>query len=295
MIKSRKDCAILLYANLLGEMMEVTSFDGLSINYSVHRASEFFLFFVHGVGGDLTAWDQERAFFEERGLSTVALDQRGHGLSGRPQHMSDYDLDLFARDIKAVLDEERIDRFILIGHSFGGMVCINFHKLFPNLAKAYILIDTSFKSPPNFTAFSRHPYLTHLLNFLLEHEKLRKKCFSHVAPGRFSRTKDLDLARIFSDIAHTTLKSWIFTYEHISSFQGLDIIKSITQPVLIIEGEEDSVIPPQYAQLMHSYIKSSELEIVPGANHIIVLNNIDVLEEDICKYLQNVRGFVGLP
>ena len=273
---------------------------GIKINYDISRvkACDSYLIFVHGAGGDLTAWKKERVFFHRKGISTIALDLRGHGKSEKPSFPADYNLKNFAKDVHCVLNKEKVINFILVGHCFGGVVTIMFHKLFPKLARSYILIDTTYKAPNRLRSFLKHhPFCIHLLNHILInkglHKKhLHKKHFSHANYKKFVGTEDLNFLRIYSDIIHTSFKSWIFTYEKLANFNGTKILKGIKKRVLIIEGEKDSIFDVLKAKKIHNLIKNSKLEIIPNANHIIVLNNPKILEKNIYQFINSIKGFI---
>lgn len=271
----------------------IRSFDNVKINYDIHRfsRSKEFLIFLHGVGGDLTVWKKERQFFHRQRIPTVAIDLRGHGLSDRPDSIVDYNLENFARDIYQVVKKEDIHNFVLVGHCFGGVVAINFHKLYPALAKAYVLVDTTYKAPKKMEkSFSDHPFLTSILNKILKHKKLQEKHFCHVNFDKFVGTGDWNVRRIFSDIVHTSLKSWLFTYENLANFDGVKILKNINKPVLIIEGEKDTIFDVLLAKKMKNLIKMSKLDIIPSANHIIVINNPEILEKEIFNFILSLRN-----
>jgi pimeloyl-ACP methyl ester carboxylesterase len=51
----------------------------------------------------------------------VTYDQRGHGASAAA---SDYCLDAFLADLQAVLDSMALERPLLVGHSFGGLLAV---------------------------------------------------------------------------------------------------------------------------------------------------------------------------
>lgn len=270
----------------------IKSFDDVKINYEIHRFSEGkeFLVFLHGMGGDLTAWKKERQFFHKQRISTVAIDLRGHGLSDRPGSIISYNLENFARDVYRVVKKENIRDFVIVGHCFGGVVTINFQKLYPTLAKAYVLVDTTYKTPQRMEkSFKDHPLFIYILNAILGHKKLQEKHFSHVNFDKFIGTGDWNLRRIFSDIMHTSFKSWLFTYENLAHFDGVEILKSINKPVLIIEGEKDTIFDVLSAEKMKNLIKASRLDIIPEANHIIVINNPDVLEKEILNFVSSIR------
>ncbi len=268
-------------------MRKIKSFDGAHINYSIKRLkSEQFLVFIHGAGGDLTAWNSEVNFFQDKGYSTLAIDLRGHGLSDRPSRLDDYHLDNFARDIKAVLDKEKVTDFVIIAHCFGGMVTMEFQKLYPNIAAKYILIDTTSKAPQRLKAVRLlgSPILP-IFNFLLQTRFLDRTNFNHVDFDKFIGTGDLNVERIYSDISHTTFRSWLFTYQHIAQFDGREALKNINVPVLIIHGEDDKVFGIHKAVEINGLVDKSILDIIPQANHIIVINNSDILSEKIYNFL----------
>jgi len=271
---------------------QLKSFDNVKINYDISRNSGNFVVFVHGAGGDLTAWKRERAFLHRKGISTLALDLRGHGKSERPNFQADYSLENFARDIHSIIRKEKISNFVIAGHCFGGMITIMFHKLFPRLAKSYILIDTTYKAPSQLKGiFRNHPLFLHILNHILKNDDLRKKHFSHVNYEKFVGSGDWDFFRIYSDISHTSFKSLLFTYENLAKFNGIKILRSIRKPVLIIEGDKDSIFNVLVAKKIKNLIRKSKLDIVPNANHVIVINNPKQLEVEILGFLLRLKEF----
>jgi pimeloyl-ACP methyl ester carboxylesterase len=268
---------------------KILSFDKTRINYEIRRVSEFFLIFVHGLGGDLNAWKKERQFFHKKGFSTLAVDLRGHGLSGRPDSARDYRLENFAKDLHIIIKKEKISKFIIIGHCFGGIITIEFHKLFPELSRAYILIDTTYKAPQPFRVFKKHPFFTSIINYILENKELKDKQFSHVNFEKFVGTGDWNIRRIYSDISHTSFKSWLFTFQNIAGFDGIKVLKSIKKPVLVIGGLDDTVFSPKIAKKIHKIVRSSNVKLIPHANHILVLNNVDVLVRSMLSYIEKIE------
>ena len=80
------------------------------------------LLMVHGFAGakeDFADWWEQLA---ERGWHVVAPDLRGHGASDHPSSAGDYRLDILEADVIALVDDLGWNRFVLLGHSMGGMV-----------------------------------------------------------------------------------------------------------------------------------------------------------------------------
>lgn len=267
----------------------LTSFDGAKIYYekSVKNESRW-LVFLHGFGGDLGAWDKEKEFFKALGYSTLTLDLRGHGLSSKSKDLSFYKIENFAKDLNLLLDEEKIKKPVLIGHCFGGMVAMYFQTMFPDKSKALILIDTSYKPPfigSNFVAQA----------FLKQFFKLFSKIFPNIAVYRhadfnqFMDTPDIDFKRLLSDMLHTSLKSYFTLCESLAGFSAKALLNKITIPTLIVEGTNDTIFPPDIAEYLHQRIKNSQLDLIEGANHILVINNPKELEESIKNFLQKIK------
>src|SRR3989338_6057432 len=102
------------------------SHDGLEIHYVYKpvKSSKPVILFLHGLGANYSGWKNTIASAKKRGYSTLAIDLRGHGLSSTPEQYEYYALEHFAKDIKNILTQLEIKKFILVGHSFGGSVAI---------------------------------------------------------------------------------------------------------------------------------------------------------------------------
>lgn len=77
---------------------------------------------VHGFTGsrdDFTEWLEP---LEAAGWQAVAPHLRGHGTSEAPDEVGAYTLDLYAADVLGLADALGWDRFVLLGHSMGGMI-----------------------------------------------------------------------------------------------------------------------------------------------------------------------------
>ena len=276
-------------------LKEIKSFDKTKIAYNVQKnKTRWFLVFLHGAGGDLKAWDTERNFFHAKGISTIAIDMRGHGLSDRPQRAEDYSLDHFANDIYCVIKHEHVKNYILVGHCFGGMVAMNYQKLFPNQAKSYVFIDTTDKAPLLLEAFDSMPFLRAIINLILDNTKLRTEHFSHINYLPFVGGSDLDMKRLLSDISHMSFKSWILVYETIAEFDAKAILETITRPALVIHGEKDTIFHTSIAEDIRKHLQEGTLDLIPDANHVIVLNNPETLVYEIWKFLSNIQHIIKI-
>lgn len=267
----------------------LTSFDKARIYYhKTVKNPDKWLVFLHGFGGDLGAWEKEISYFTALGYSILALDLRGHGLSDKSEDLSFYNLENFAKDLNLLLEYEQIKKPVIIGHCLGGLVTIYFQTMFPNKSKALILVDTSYKPPfigSNFVAQA----------FLKQFFRLFSKIFPNLAVyghadfNRFLGTSDIDFKRLLSDMMHTSLKSYLTLCQSLVGFNAKQLLDKISVPTLVVEGTDDTIFPPDIARYLHSRIKTSELDLIEGANHILVLNNPKQLEESIESFLTKIN------
>jgi len=117
----------------------ITSFDGVSIAYTVSGAAETALLFIHGGMSDRSFWDGQHTAFAER-FRVIALDLAGHGESG--QNRRDWGIPQFGRDVAAVMDAAGVSRAVLIGNSLGGPAAIEAALLTGTRVLAVIGVDT---------------------------------------------------------------------------------------------------------------------------------------------------------
>src|SRR5215469_11156927 len=96
--------------------------------------------FLHGIGGSARAWTPQLESFARAGLHPVALDLPGFG--ARPPVATMQFVEL-AADVEAAIAHRDLDRPVLVGHSFGGMVAQTCIRRRPHGYRALVLTGTS--------------------------------------------------------------------------------------------------------------------------------------------------------
>ncbi len=121
--------------------MRVITDDGVGLEVEVRGAGTPLLL-VHGFGG------AKEDFFDH--LDDLALthrvatfDHRGHGASDQPEDVAAYSLERLRRDTMQVADALGFERFVVLGHSMGGMVTRRLPIDHPERIVAHIFMDTS--------------------------------------------------------------------------------------------------------------------------------------------------------
>jgi pimeloyl-ACP methyl ester carboxylesterase len=76
----------------------------------------------HGFPELAFSWRHQLKAFEAAGRWVIAPDQRGYGLSSRPEAVSDYDMEHLTGDLVGLLDHLGVEKAIFCGHDWGGIV-----------------------------------------------------------------------------------------------------------------------------------------------------------------------------
>ncbi len=94
--------------------------------------------FVHGWCCDHSVWGAQAADLDGK-VRMLFVDLPGYGKSDSPR--IDYTMDAFARGIDAVLADAGVEQAVLVGHSMGTPVVVEFYRLFSAKTKALVFVD----------------------------------------------------------------------------------------------------------------------------------------------------------
>ncbi|HMQ51139.1 MAG TPA: alpha/beta hydrolase [Anaerolineae bacterium] len=97
---------------------------------------------LHGLASNCRTWDGVAHHLAAAGHRVVTVDQRGHGLSDKPE--AGYDFATIAGDLQRLLLALSLEQPILVGQSWGGNVLLEFGRHYPQLARGLIFVDGGF-------------------------------------------------------------------------------------------------------------------------------------------------------
>ncbi|WP_294297009.1 alpha/beta hydrolase [uncultured Chryseobacterium sp.] len=93
---------------------------------------------LHGKNFNGAYWEKTATDLSAKGFRVIIPDQIGFGKSSKPQNYQ-FSFSQLAYNTKAILDELKINRIIVLGHSMGGMVATRFSLLYPERVEKLIL------------------------------------------------------------------------------------------------------------------------------------------------------------
>ena len=111
---------------------------GLSFHYREYGKGEPPLVLLHGVASNSRIWLIVAPLLARR-FRVFALDQRGHGESAKPD--GGYDFPTVTDDIAAFVETLGLERPVIVGHSWGGNVALQYAATYPESAAGIVLVD----------------------------------------------------------------------------------------------------------------------------------------------------------
>lgn len=251
------------------------------------------LFFVHGLGGDLDAWQSIKKPLQKKGYSTIAIDLPGHGLSDHPKSAKFYKIQNLAESIKEVMQKEKLKKAVLVGHCFGAVISLAFAVSFPQNLTYLIVISPNFRPPHYINAKWKKILANHIINIVSFFSP--PPIFpSHSIYAQGQYHKDYEWFGLAKTIIKNSLRSYLQSSKQIINLDLENQLNKIKTKTLIISGENDTIYPLSISKKIQSRIKDSKLEIIKGGNHVIVLNNAHKIYRLINSHLQTHQNKLHL-
>lgn len=130
--------------------------NGVNLHYLDWGGKGKVLLFLAGVGNSAHIFDDIAPKFTDR-FRVLALTRRGHGQSDKPA--AGYDLPTLTEDIRQFLDQLKIKRVTLIGHSFAGDEITRFAATYPERVDKLVYLDAAYdRADLASEAFTKNPF-----------------------------------------------------------------------------------------------------------------------------------------
>lgn len=231
------------------------------------------LVLVHGAGGDHLHWPVQIRRLS--GYRVYALDLPGHGKSRGHglQDVGDY-----AQVVISWLNEMGIPKVIMIGHSMGSAIALWLGIHYPERLWGLGLIGSGPTLPVNLTLLDE---VGHKTTFPDAVNKIIKWSFSpHTDRGLIETAQDRML-----DIRPSVLQGDFLACEE---FDVRDRLDRIEVPVEIICGGDDKMVPLRLSQQLAEGIPEAELEIIPKAGHMLMIERPEALVGAIRPFIEKI-------
>ena len=222
---------------------------------------------VHGYLGSSEMWTFQKEFFsKDYRVITPALP--GFGESHNVKSLNS--IDKMAKEIINVLDQKKIDKFNLIGHSMGGMIVQEITKLIGDRVNKLICFATGSIGdiPGRFETMDE------------TREKLKKEgvqlSFSRVPLKWFVKgDKDKNYFLCENAVKNVSLETADNALIAMKNWSGKNNLKNIKNDTLIVWGDKDTSYNFEQVDTLNKNIKNSRLEIFENCSHNVHLEQVE--------------------
>jgi non-heme chloroperoxidase len=278
-------------------MTYLTTQDGAEIFYKDWGPKDAQpIMFHHGWPLSSDDWDTQMLFFLDNGFRVVAHDRRGHGRSS--QIGTGHDMDHYAADAAAVVEHLDLTNIVHIGHSTGGGEVARYVAKYgqPQGRVAKMVLVSSV--PPLMVKTDSNPDglpIEVLDGIRASLAASRTKLFLDFATGPF-----YGFNRPGATVEQSVIDNWWRQgmmgsaqahYLGIKAFSETDQtedLKAITVPSLVLQGDDDQVVPYKNASVKQAdLLPNATLKIYPGFSHGMLTVDADTINPDLLAFVRS--------
>lgn len=248
--------------------------------------------FSHGWPLNSDAWEDQMYFLAQRGYRCIAADRRGHGRSSQP--LTGNTMDQYADDLNDLMEKTFAKDAILVGHSTGGGEVVRYIARYGTSRVSKLILISAI--PPLMLKTSANPNGAPMEAF----DQLR----AGILADRSQFFMDLSMqfygynrpgVKVSNGVRDNfwhqgMMASLPAVYECVKVFSETDQtedLKKIDVPTLIIQGDDDQIVPfADSGMLSSKIIPNATLKVYPGAPHGIPTTHKDQVNQDILSFIK---------
>ena len=211
------------------------------------------LILLHGNGESCDYFEHQIAYFSKQ-YHVIALDTRGHGQS--PRGEKPFTIQQFAEDLHDFMDENGIEKAVILGFSDGGNIALTFALKYPERVEKMIV------NGANLFPSGVKP----LYQWPIEIGYRIAKMFSMKSEQAKQNSEMLGL---------------MVNEPHIEPSE----LSHLTMPVLVVAGTKD-MIKDSHTRLIYKNLPNAQLSIIEG-DHFVANKNADAFNKIVADFLRN--------
>ncbi len=233
------------------------------------------LLFLHGAGANQGSFDAVLESFADR-HSAVAFDQPGHGRSGSLDSLAN--IGAMAKFTRELVGELGIQRPVVIGHSMGGAVAMQYALSNPDALKALVISGST-------TRFDGVEIAIVATRRVTEGKARRQFVREMYAPD----AKPEVMQRGFLQDIKTDPRALLGDLIACRDWSGEHDVESISVPTLILRGEHELGMIATGCDELANRIEGARRVVIPGAGHKLPIEQPEAMAEAITSFLSQVQ------
>ncbi|BBM87186.1 alpha/beta fold hydrolase [Candidatus Uabimicrobium amorphum] len=259
----------------------------VKLYYEVHGSGQP-LFLIMGLGGTSESWRFQVQYFCKY-YQVIVMDNRGAGRSDKPDE--EYTTQIFASDVKQVLDELNIDQAHIFGLSMGGMIAQQFCLSYPQYVKSLLISCSGTGAPDPYYV----PCSEKVANILRmdRTEENRREVTEKIIEVFYHHTYRTQIPDLLERILSLPITQPDYAYKR--QLQACRLkehtsprLKNIDVPTLVIHGEDDEVWPVQNAHNLAELIPKAQCAVLPECGHMFFIEKPREYNREIHDFLKSI-------
>ena len=258
-------------------VVKISEIDNNKIRYLEEGSSENTLLLLHGLGASAERWEDVIPLFAKE-YRVIVPDLVGFGHSDKP--MVDYTMEYFSEFTSKFVESIGIKKLNIIGSSLGGQIAAEYAVNHNDKIRKLVLVSPS----------GVMKYATPALNSYISAALYPNNDTALTAFQTMSCMDDIDEKTVSEFVERMQLPNAKMAF--MSTLLGLSNAKVITEklnmitvPTMIVWGENDPVIPIEYAQSFVSGINDCRFYKMLGCGHTPYVENSEKFFQIVVDFL----------
>lgn len=258
-----------------------------------------------GISCDGYIYQHLRPAFEDR-YDILHMNYRGHGRSGLPRDPTASTLPHLAADHEFLMAELGFEDAVFVGHSMGVLVALETAFRYPQRVRAGVL--TCGASGRLLDSFKHTDIGLRILPLIdLVARRFRNRfaaAMRVIMPSpityliaateiRGDRLKPKDFQPYLEHFARMPVDLFVNLLADSAERTTLPYLARLTQPFLVIAGEDDGVTPLPATRLLARTLRDAQLLVVPRTSHTAPIEDPEVFESALREFLVGLEDRVG--
>ncbi|MBB3178794.1 alpha/beta hydrolase [Variovorax sp. Sphag1AA] len=246
------------------------------------------LVFLQHFRGNLDNFDPAVTDPLAQGREVIVFDNAGVGASSGPAKNT---IEAMAKDAESFIDALGLKRVDLLAHSMGGYVAQQIAVDRPELLRKLVLVGTGPRGGEGMAV--RKEYTANLFTKQYQPQDLMwgpiffstSDAGKAAANGYFERThartadRDTPVSPETAAAHSTAARAWG------AAGGTTDYLKRITQPVLVVNGSDDVVVPTVNSYVLQQQLPTARLILFPDSNHGSHFQYHEIFVRDVASFL----------
>lgn len=255
----------------------------MSLNFKKLGDNGDVLIILHGLFGSLDNWMSLGKYWAQNHI-VYLVDQRNHGQS---PHFLEHSYENMAEDLLIFMNEQSIEKPIILGHSMGGKTAMEFAVRYPEKVKKLIVVDIA----PVRYEVHHHQIIKGLRSIDLTVIKSRKEA-------------DEQLSKLIEEfgVRQFLLKNLYWKEKGILAWRfNLDVLANnilpisehnvvdgmFEKPAFFVKGSKSEYILEEHYPIIRKKFQMAEIEEIYGAGHWVHAEKREDFIASVDRFLEN--------